>query len=165
MFKCFFLFKKNNRGQSFVEFAIALPILVLLVLGIIQFGFIFNAYIQVTSAAREGARKASLGEKDLSLLIGYIVPITDEILATNVDPRDIIFYVYDTYDNLVDKYFLQEDENIEITLPSGMIDENNRVERVEVKVPASVKILVPLGMFIGDTYSISAKSSMRIQVN
>jgi Flp pilus assembly protein TadG len=43
-----------------VEFALVLPVLLLLVMGIIQFGIVFNNWIQVTSAAREGARKAAV---------------------------------------------------------------------------------------------------------
>ena len=54
--------RRRNRqeGQALVEFAILLPILLLLLLGILQFGVVFNNYIQVTSAAREGARKAAV---------------------------------------------------------------------------------------------------------
>jgi Flp pilus assembly protein TadG len=43
-----------------VEFALVLPVVLLLLLGIVQFGIVFNDYIQVTSAAREGARKAAV---------------------------------------------------------------------------------------------------------
>jgi Flp pilus assembly protein TadG len=43
-----------------VEFALVLPVVLLLLMGIIQFGIVFNDYIQVTSAAREGARKAAV---------------------------------------------------------------------------------------------------------
>jgi len=51
----------NKKGQSMVELALVLPILLLLFMGIVQFGFIFNGHITVTSAAREGARLAALG--------------------------------------------------------------------------------------------------------
>jgi Flp pilus assembly protein TadG len=53
---------RNNRqrGQALVEFTIILPILLLVLYGIFQFGVTFNHYIQVTSAAREGARKAAV---------------------------------------------------------------------------------------------------------
>lgn len=45
-----------EAGQSLVEFALVLPLLLLLLLGIIQFGAAFNALITLNSAAREGAR-------------------------------------------------------------------------------------------------------------
>jgi Flp pilus assembly protein TadG len=48
--------KKNTEGQSLVEFALVLPLLLALVLGMVEFGWILNAKITLTSAAREGAR-------------------------------------------------------------------------------------------------------------
>lgn len=51
-------FKESTEGQSLVEFALVLPILMLLVLGMIEFGWILNGKITLTSAAREGARVA-----------------------------------------------------------------------------------------------------------
>jgi Flp pilus assembly protein TadG len=54
-------------GQSLVEFALILTPLFLLLLGIIQFGFIFNAYVTMTNAAREGARTGTIVIYDRSL--------------------------------------------------------------------------------------------------
>ena len=51
---------RNQRGQAVTEFAVILPVLLLVLLGIYQFGVVFNNYIQVTAAAREGARKAAV---------------------------------------------------------------------------------------------------------
>jgi Flp pilus assembly protein TadG len=45
-----------ERGQSLVEFALVMMPLFVILLGIIQFGFIFNAYVTITNATREGAR-------------------------------------------------------------------------------------------------------------
>ncbi len=50
---------QNERGQSLVEMALVLPLLLLLVAGIIDFGRAYNNYIIITNAAREGARAAS----------------------------------------------------------------------------------------------------------
>ena len=44
------------RGQSLVEFALVMMPLFIIILGVIQFGFIFNAYVTITNATREGAR-------------------------------------------------------------------------------------------------------------
>jgi Flp pilus assembly protein TadG len=49
--------KHDERGQAVTEFAVILPVLLLVLFAIFQFGVIFNNYIQVSSAAREGARK------------------------------------------------------------------------------------------------------------
>jgi Flp pilus assembly protein TadG len=45
-----------QRGQSLVEFALVMMPLFIILLGIIQFGFIFNAYVTITNSSREGAR-------------------------------------------------------------------------------------------------------------
>jgi Flp pilus assembly protein TadG len=49
---------KSERGQTMTEFAFVLPILLVLLFGIVQFGVIFNNYVTLTDAARSGARKA-----------------------------------------------------------------------------------------------------------
>lgn len=46
----------NARGQAVIEMALTLPLLLLVVFGIIDFGFMFQRYESVTNAAREGAR-------------------------------------------------------------------------------------------------------------
>jgi Flp pilus assembly protein TadG len=52
---------RNEKGQSMTEFALVLPILALLLFGVIQFGIVFNNYIQLTDAVRAGARKGAVG--------------------------------------------------------------------------------------------------------
>ena len=47
-----------------VEFALVLPILLLLLLGIIQFGIVFNHYLAVTDAVRAGSRVAAVSRLD-----------------------------------------------------------------------------------------------------
>jgi hypothetical protein len=50
-----------DRGAAAVEMALVLPLLISMLLGIIDFGRLFNAEIQLSQAAREGARIAALG--------------------------------------------------------------------------------------------------------
>jgi Flp pilus assembly protein TadG len=52
--------QRNISGQSTVEVALVLPGLIILLLGMIAAGMAFYAFIQVTNAAREGARAGSL---------------------------------------------------------------------------------------------------------
>lgn len=52
----------NNRGQSMVEFALLLPVLILILFGIIEFGRVFNASLAGAAAAREAARLAAVGD-------------------------------------------------------------------------------------------------------
>jgi Flp pilus assembly protein TadG len=51
---------QRQRGQAMVEFVIVLPILVMLVLGICQFGLAFHNYLSITDATRVGARAAAV---------------------------------------------------------------------------------------------------------
>jgi Flp pilus assembly protein TadG len=50
----------DERGQAMTEFAIVLPIFLLLIFAIIQFGIVWNNYVTLTDAARAGARKATV---------------------------------------------------------------------------------------------------------
>jgi Flp pilus assembly protein TadG len=50
----------RSRGQSLVEFSLILGPLLLLLLGIVQFGFIFNTFVTITNATREAAREGSI---------------------------------------------------------------------------------------------------------
>lgn len=64
---------KNNRrnrikGQSLVETALVLPVLLLILTAIIDFGLLFNNYLLVGNASREGARKASIGGTDMEII-------------------------------------------------------------------------------------------------
>ncbi len=51
---------KNERGQTMTEFAFVLPILLVLLFGIMQFGVIFNNYVTLTDAARAASRKGAV---------------------------------------------------------------------------------------------------------
>jgi Flp pilus assembly protein TadG len=51
---------RDQRGAAAIEFALVLPILLLLLFGIIEFGFVINSWISVTHAAREGVRVYAL---------------------------------------------------------------------------------------------------------
>jgi Flp pilus assembly protein TadG len=51
---------RSNSGQAMVEFALIVPILLVLMLAIFQFGVIFNDKVQVTNASRDAVRKAAV---------------------------------------------------------------------------------------------------------
>ena len=55
---------RSEEGANLVEFALVLPLLLLVMLGIAEMGFMFQRYEVVTNAAREGAR--------LAVLPGYV---------------------------------------------------------------------------------------------
>ncbi len=54
--------KVRDRGSAAVEFALVLPLLLLIVFGIIDLGRALNAQITLTEAAREGVRLAAYGD-------------------------------------------------------------------------------------------------------
>jgi Flp pilus assembly protein TadG len=54
---------RSERGQSLTEFALALPILALLLFAVIQFGITFNNYVTLVDATRAGARKGAVGRE------------------------------------------------------------------------------------------------------
>ena len=54
---------RNEQGQALTEFALALPILALLLFAVIQFGIAFNHYVTLTDATRAGARKAAVARQ------------------------------------------------------------------------------------------------------
>ncbi|MHA7269860.1 TadE family protein [Arthrobacter sp. HLT1-20] len=56
--------KDSERGAAAVEAAFILPVLLLLLMGIMEFGFLFNQQISATNAAREGARNAAIHYAD-----------------------------------------------------------------------------------------------------
>ncbi|WP_225073375.1 TadE/TadG family type IV pilus assembly protein [Desulfuromonas sp. CSMB_57] len=48
--------RHNQNGAAVVEFAVVLPLLLLIVFGIIEFGFLMYNQAMLTNASREGAR-------------------------------------------------------------------------------------------------------------
>lgn len=52
--------RSSESGAELVELAMALPLLLLIIAGIVDYGFLLQSYEVVTNAAREGARIAVL---------------------------------------------------------------------------------------------------------
>lgn len=57
---------RSQRGTAIVEFALVAMVFFLLVFGIIDFGRLFQSWVTVQYAAREGARYAVTGQTDCS---------------------------------------------------------------------------------------------------
>ncbi len=51
---------RSERGQSLVEYALILPLLLLLLVAIMEFGLVALDYATLSNAAREGARAAAV---------------------------------------------------------------------------------------------------------
>jgi hypothetical protein len=52
----------NRKGQALVEFALVLPVLLLLIVGMLEFARAWNLHQSMTDAVREGARRAVLAD-------------------------------------------------------------------------------------------------------
>ncbi len=68
--------QRDEKGQALVEFALLVPIFLMLLFAIVDFGMGFHAWISVTNAAREGAR------------IGAVQASEAEIEARTLDTAD-----------------------------------------------------------------------------
>lgn len=55
--------RRSERGQDLVEYALVLPILLLLIFGILEFALIIFSYNTISDAARQGARYGVIGER------------------------------------------------------------------------------------------------------
>lgn len=56
------IWKKRSRGQSFVEIALLFPVLLIILSGLVEYGFVLNQYLNLLDGAREAARFASDGD-------------------------------------------------------------------------------------------------------
>jgi len=78
--------RANDRGAAMVELALILPILVLLLFGIFEFGRAYNAKITLTHATREGVRVLSLtGDADAAAerLLASSSPLDTDLIGVS----------------------------------------------------------------------------------
>lgn len=61
------MLRKGERAQGLVEFALVLPLFLVLILATIDFGWGLRAYITATNSAREGARIGAVGESSTNI--------------------------------------------------------------------------------------------------
>jgi Flp pilus assembly protein TadG len=81
---------KRERGLALVEFALTLPLFLVLVLGMVEYGYYFYVAVSATNAAREGARQCTLvalgacGNCNPTAAVDYMsdVGLGDETSAT-----------------------------------------------------------------------------------
>ncbi|BAS10190.1 tade family protein [Arthrobacter sp. Hiyo4] len=85
--------ERSERGAAAVEFALLLPVLLMLVLGTIEFGRVYNAQITLTNAARDGVRVMAIANdpagaktaaKNAAASVSTTIPDSDITLSTQV---------------------------------------------------------------------------------
>ena len=143
--------RSRAEGQSLVEFALVLTPLFLILLGIIQFGFIFNAYITITNATREGAREASIYVYDRTLSAGQndaarnsVVLNTFQNSLNLLSPNPPQFTTPGTWVQSGDA-FTNGDLTVSYEIPGGAADSDPRTgQSVTVQVRYHQDLLIPL---------------------
>jgi Flp pilus assembly protein TadG len=83
---------RSSRAQSLVEFALIAPFLIILMLGVIDYGRVYFAFVSVTNGARNGAHFASGGPSNLADTSGIrsaAMADMSELLGTSADNPDI----------------------------------------------------------------------------
>jgi hypothetical protein len=139
----------SERGASLVEFAMVLPLLLVLVFGIMEAGWLFAQLTETRNAAREGARLAvvdfgtasqvALETCDRAVLSsdGAVVTIessgdvTDPIGDPSASVRVTIANTYDSLTGFLDPVFqgasLDADVTMRIERPLALLNANPAV--------------------------------------
>ena len=144
---------RGTRGQSLVEFALVLPILMFIVFGIIDFGLGIRSYISLTNATREGARFAAVGNP-----AGSYPANCDGTTNTTVIGRVCV---------AIDGLKLSDLNTVSVTYPAGQASGNS----VVVSANYTYHFVSPLGAMahffsggsIPTTITLSTKSDMRLE--
>jgi len=79
----------ESRGQALVEMALVLPLLLMLLWGVVEFGRIGHAYLVVTHAAREGARVGVVGASNDDIeevVMQRAASLAEERLSLEITP-------------------------------------------------------------------------------
>jgi Flp pilus assembly protein TadG len=116
-----------------VEFVLVLPILMLVLFGIIQFGITFSHYVALTDAVRAGARTAAVSRQS----------------ATRVN--DVVAKVRASSENLVAA------KDVTVTTPKGWVHGEDVV--VKATVPYSIRLL---GLVVASG-SLSSTTTERVE--
>jgi Flp pilus assembly protein TadG len=114
------------------EFALVMPLLLFLLLGVIQFGIVFNNYITLTDAVRAGARKGAVARR----LTGPTAAVDQQVrrAATDLKSSDLNVTVTSTWvqgsDVSVTASYPYEIKLLGLVVKSGRLH-STTTERVE----------------------------------
>ena len=145
------LHRSGAEGQSLVEFSLVLTPLLLILLGIIQFGFIFNSYITIANATREGARDGSIysyvqgqGKAQNDAARNSAIKTTIQNSMNLLSSSAPWFTTSGTWSQTGD-VFTNGDLTVTYALPAGINQSDARVgQTVTVRVRYHQDLLIPL---------------------
>ena len=137
--------EKGEKGQALVEFALLIPIFLIMVFSIVDFGMGFYSWITVTNSAREGAR------------IGAVQASEDDIRAR----------VFDTA-NLPNQGQPNQEEKMHVDVQGAQGQPGGSVV---VQVDYDYDLITPLanliffisGDIFGPTLTFSSTAEMRLE--
>jgi Flp pilus assembly protein TadG len=141
----------RDQGQSLVEFALVLLPLFFILLGIIQFGLIFNSYVTITNAAREGARSGSVYIYDATM------SKAQNDLARNNAMKSSLLASMNMLSKTAPQFtngstwtqsgltYTNGDIVVTYAIPTGVTDTDSRVgQRITVRMTYHQDLVVPL---------------------
>ena len=134
---------EKDNGVAIIEFALVLPILLLVIVGIFDFGFAFREYLVATDAAREGARMAVLpGYSDDDIRARVMAYLTT---AGGIQPAKI--------------------QNVDISTTTAETDGGSTLtlRTVNATVLHTFSLIAPFGGSYG-TVALKAAAIMRVEV-
>jgi len=144
----------EDRGQTLVELALLLPVLLLLIMGIIEFGWILHGYVIVTSAAREGARVAA-------------VKAPNNQIEERVEGALQTLFSTDDVDLVTDTVFASSTPGageLLMTILPYDIDDRDSNTQVEIRLRGSIGLLTPLlKALLPDPFPLRATAIMRVE--
>ena len=140
--------RSGERGQSLLEFAFVVPIFLVVVMGVVDFGVGLKSWIQVTNAAREAARygaiNCSAGDIDGT-------PVADLVVDRAIDSATGLGL---------------DESNVDVTNCAA----GNSTQSVVVEIEYDYKLISPLGglmSFLGggipSTITLNSSADMRIE--
>ena len=138
----------DETGQALVEFALVLPVLLIVLLGMLDFGKAFNYWMDTTQIAAEGARYAAVNRKPAP---GDAATLQQQLLsqADTTELRD------------GGSASLPTAAEVCISFPNGT---SNPGDPVQVSMTFTYQWLAFLGSNAGlTTKTVSAKSTMRLE--
>ena len=80
--------RRRTRGQGLVEFALVLPVLILIFMGIVDFGRAIYAFNSVSNAAREGARVGIVDQRMTGGAYTAAIEAAHQATALGLDPTN-----------------------------------------------------------------------------
>lgn len=85
---------QGSRGQTLAEFALVLPVLLLVMMGILDFGRAVFAYNTLSNAARDGARVAIVDQTVVGGIPAGAQRAADQATGLGVDPSTDVVVEY-----------------------------------------------------------------------